>query len=47
MKGTGLGLSLSRSLAERDGGTVDATSTPGRGSAFWVELPVREADTPA
>jgi signal transduction histidine kinase len=47
VKGTGLGLSLSRSLAERDGGTVDATSTPGRGSAFWVELPVREADTPA
>jgi signal transduction histidine kinase len=47
VKGTGLGLSLSRSLAERDGGTVDAASTPGRGSAFWVELPVREADEPA
>lgn len=46
VKGTGLGLSLSRSLAERDGGTVDGTSTAGRGSAFWVELPVREADTP-
>lgn len=47
VKGTGLGLSLSRSLAERDGGTVDAASTPGRGCAFWVELPVREGDTPA
>lgn len=47
VKGTGLGLSLSRSLAERDGGTVDGTSTPGRGSAFWVELPVRESDPPA
>ena len=47
VKGTGLGLSLSRSLAERDGGTVDAASTPGRGSAFWVELPVREGHTPA
>ena len=46
MKGTGLGLSLSRSLAERDGGTVDAESTPGRGSAFWVELPVHEGDRP-
>ncbi len=44
VKGTGLGLSLSRSLAERDGGTVDAHSTPGRGSAFWIELPVRESD---
>ena len=46
VKGTGLGLSLSRSLAERDGGTVDAESTPGRGSAFWVELPVHEGDRP-
>ncbi|WP_457208713.1 sensor histidine kinase [Nocardioides sp. P5_C9_2] len=42
VKGTGLGLSLSRSLAERDGGTVDAQSTPGRGSAFWIELPVTD-----
>lgn len=46
VKGTGLGLSLSRSIAERDGGTVDATSTPGRGSAFWVELPVHKAEHP-
>jgi signal transduction histidine kinase len=43
VKGTGLGLSLSRSIAERDGGTVGAESTPGGGSAFWVELPVDEA----
>ena len=42
VKGTGLGLSLSRSIAERDGGTIAAESTPGRGSAFWVELPVHE-----
>jgi len=42
VKGTGLGLSLSRSIAERDGGTVGAESTPGDGSAFWVELPVNE-----
>ncbi len=40
VKGTGLGLSLSRSIAERDGGTIGAESTPGSGSAFWVELPV-------
>ncbi|WP_107705302.1 sensor histidine kinase [Nocardioides allogilvus] len=39
VKGTGLGLSLSRSIAERDGGTIGAESTPGSGSAFWVELP--------
>jgi signal transduction histidine kinase len=46
VKGTGLGLSLSRSLAERDGGTVDAESTPGKGSAFWVELPATEDARP-
>jgi signal transduction histidine kinase len=44
VKGTGLGLSLSRQIAERDGGTVGAESTPGGGSAFWVELPVNESD---
>ena len=46
VKGTGLGLSLSRSIAERDGGTVGAESTPGGGSAFWVELPVNEGEQP-
>ncbi|PUA79735.1 sensor histidine kinase [Nocardioides currus] len=40
VKGTGLGLSLSRSIAERDGGTIGAESTAGTGSAFWIELPV-------
>jgi len=38
-KGSGLGLPLSRTLAERDGGTVRGESTPGAGSIFWVELP--------
>lgn len=42
VKGTGLGLSLSRSIAERDAGTIGAESTPGAGSAFWVELPVKD-----
>ena len=42
VKGTGLGLSLSRSIAERDGGTIGAESTPGAGSVFWVELPLHE-----
>jgi signal transduction histidine kinase len=44
VKGTGLGLSLSRSIAERDGGTIGAESTLGSGSAFWVELPMNDGD---
>jgi signal transduction histidine kinase len=39
--GSGLGLSMSRTIAERDGGAVRGESTPGVGSSFWLELPVR------
>lgn len=38
-KGSGLGLPLCRTIAERDGGSVRGESTPGEGSAFWLELP--------
>lgn len=47
VKGTGLGLSLSRSIAERDGGTIGVESTPGSGTAFWIELPADAAKQPA
>jgi signal transduction histidine kinase/CheY-like chemotaxis protein len=40
--GTGIGLALSRRLAEAMGGSVDVDTTPGRGSTFWVELPIVE-----
>jgi signal transduction histidine kinase len=40
--GSGLGLSMARTIAERDGGAVRGESTPGMGSSFWVELPVRD-----
>ncbi|HEX5803740.1 MAG TPA: bacteriohemerythrin [Azospira sp.] len=41
--GTGLGLAISRRLAEMMGGTAGADSTPGKGSRFWLELPLAPA----
>ena len=43
IEGTGLGLALSRRLVEAMGGTLTARSTLGRGSEFWVELPIAES----
>ncbi len=38
-KGMGLGLAISHAIATAHGGTLTATSTPGEGSIFRVELP--------
>jgi len=40
-RGTGLGLSLARKFAELLGGHVGVESEVGKGSRFWVTLPVK------
>ena len=40
--GTGLGLAISKAITEQHGGTVGVWSQLGRGSTFWVDLPVEK-----
>lgn len=39
-KGTGLGLSLVYSIIENHNGRINASSTPGEGTTFHIELPI-------
>ena len=39
-RGTGQGLAISRSVVEKHGGTLTFETTPGKGTTFFVHLPV-------
>lgn len=43
--GSGLGLAIVHSLVELMGGTVEASSTPGKGSTFIMDIPLERAAT--
>jgi signal transduction histidine kinase len=46
-KGTGLGLAITRQFVELMGGRIGVTSQLGRGSCFWIDLPMEPVEPAA
>jgi PAS domain S-box-containing protein len=48
VEGSGIGLSLSKRMIEAQGGRLGVQSAEGKGSAFWIDLPVaaKPAESP-
>ncbi|MDF5739224.1 MULTISPECIES: GAF domain-containing sensor histidine kinase [unclassified Nostoc] len=45
-KGTGLGLSISyQIIVEKHGGIMECISEPGKGTEFWIEIPIKPKPT--
>lgn len=42
IKGTGIGLSIAKDLIEKMDGKIGMHSTEGKGSTFWIEIPLGE-----